>query len=54
MLLKCSIYGNTYQNGALFPLKCEEMVIKNSCLVSFIIWISQLVLALNYGCGFLK
>ena len=36
MLIKCQFNGNTNQNGVLFPSKCLEMVLSNSCLVSII------------------
>ena len=37
MLLKCQLNENTNQNGVLFPTKCVERVLNNSCLVSTIL-----------------
>ena len=37
MLLKCQFNENTNQNGVLFPTKCLDRVLNNSCLVSIIL-----------------
>ena len=52
MLSKCLFNGNTYQNEVLLPLKCVEMVLNNSCLVSIILN-KSVSFCIICGCGFL-